>query len=489
MGVLEQLLSELTKYKVYLGQGSTLDGLPSGTPSTPYYTGPGGLFGVPGLERDVISTRILPRGFASVLPASPTNVMYPLFAYLTGFQAETGTDPDGVCDDPKTAGPGKSCLQTAQFGRYSFQTRELEINRVGQQINRGEFQDLRLLNDPLITGDVNTTPGVVGSPDFKREVLMRMLEVGISFQNKLMRQLWEGNPANGNANGGYLEFPGLDILIGTGKVDALTGYSCPSLDSDIKNFNYKLVDDMDADIVNVLTSMFRYVSWIADRTNLTPVTWNWVMRPNLFYELTKVWPCSYLTSGCQFRDSTGITIQNVSANDQISMRDAMRNGQYLLIDGQQVPVVLDDAIDEDTSTTSRNVTEGCFASDIYLVPMTIRGGARVTYWEYFNYSDGPMQAVADGNLQSDFWTDGGRFLWHKKPPINWCVQWLAKIEPRIILRTPHLAGRLQNVQYCPLQHTRDPFNDDPYFVNGGVTSARSQQTLYHEWTDPSAGPT
>ena len=29
------------------------------------------------------------------------------------------------------------------------------------------------------------------------------------------------------------------------------------------------------------------------------------------------------------------------------MRDAMRNGQYLLIDGEQVPVILDDGIVEE----------------------------------------------------------------------------------------------------------------------------------------------
>src|SRR3972149_517370 len=46
-----------------------------------------------------------------------------------------------------------------------------------------------------------------------------MLEVGIAFQRKLLRQVYTGNPANNNVGGGYREFPGLDILIGTDKVD------------------------------------------------------------------------------------------------------------------------------------------------------------------------------------------------------------------------------------------------------------------------------
>lgn len=484
--LLEQLASEIASMQggnISLGQKHTT---PTGTPSTPYYTGPGGLFGVQGLERDLFSTRIIPIGLASSLPALGSNMMNPLFAYLTGFLAETGTIKDGVCDDPQIAGPGKSCLQTAQYGRYEFMTRELELNRLGQQIDRGEFQDLRLVNDPILTetGSI-ITPNVSGSLMLNREVLMRFIELGISFQNLLSRQLYIGNPANNSAGGGYKEFPGLDILINTGKVDALTGTTCPSLDSDIKDFNYAQVDASGGDtIVNTLVYLLRYLRHIADRTNLSPVTWSLVMRRELFWELTAVWPCSYLTYRCSFRATDGTIVQNVSATDQIAMRDAMRNGMYITIDGENYPVVLDDSIPEDTNTTNANVTSGCFASDIYVVPRTIRGGMSVLYWEYYNYSGSVMQGINDGNYGDDFWTDGGRFLWHKKPPVNWCVQWIAKTELRVILRTPQLAGRLLNVQYCPLQHTRDPFPDDPYHVNGGVSTARPGPSLYSDWNLP-----
>jgi hypothetical protein len=424
----------------------------------------------------------MPRGFADSLPARPSNVMYPYFAYFTGVRDVTGDVADGVCDDPQIAGPGKNCIQTAQFGRYSFMTRELELNRVGQQINRGEFQDLAIMNDPLLNAGSNTTPGVSGSVDLRRETLMRFMEVGVAFQNKLMRQLWDGNPANNSAGGGYQEFPGLNILIGTSKIDAFTGIACPSLASDIKDFNYAKVDDTDADIVNVLTSMTRYVGHLASSTNLDPVRWAIVMRENLFYELTKVWPCSYLTSGCAFRATDGTMVMNVGAAEQVQMRDSMRNGRYLLIDGKQWEVVFDDAIVEETNTDNANVPNPCFASDIYIIPLSVMGGRPVTYWEYFNYNQS-MQAAVDGRLQDFFWTDGGKFLWHKKPPVNWCVQWLAKIEPRVILRTPHLAARLQNIVYCSLQHLRDPFPDDPYNVNGGATSRTTTQP-YSEWNRP-----
>lgn len=486
-GVLDQLVDEIESRLRNKSLGPQYKALPSGTPSTPYMHGPGGLFGVEGLERDVISTRVHPRGLGSMLPVRASTMTNPLYPYITGFNASTGANADGVCDDPMTAGPIKNCFQTAAFGRYSYQTRELELNRVGQQINRGEFFDLNIVNDPLVSSLSSLlTPTTASGSRFNlaREMLVRMVEVGVAFQDKLIRQVYIGNPANNSGGGGYEEFPGLDILIGTNKVDAKTGYPCPSLHSDIKDFNYATVESNGGGtIVNVLTYMMRMLQWNAERMNFGGVTWALVMRPQLFNELTAVWPCAYMTYRCQVQTNTQTQLV-VNSNDQIAMRDNMRNGRYLTIDGINYPVILDDAIIEENSSDNAGITPSCFASDIYVVPLTIRNGTMAaTYWEYFDYAsdNGAMQAAVDGGwADSFFWTDGGRYLWHRKPPLNWCVQMLAKVEPRLILLTPHLAGRVLNIEYCPLQHERDSIIGDDYFVDGGVTN-RTPGLLYSDW--------
>jgi hypothetical protein len=471
--VLEKLLQEL-KFK---------HDTPTGTPATPYMYGPGGLFGVAGAEREIISTRIHPRGLATHLPARATTRMMPYFPYMTGFLDVTGSNPDGVCDDAQTAGPMKNCFQTAQFGRYTFMTRELELNRLGQQLHRGEFQDLYLVNPPMLQGDDLITPNVGGNPSLANEVAVRMMEVGVAFQNKLIPQVYVGNPANNSAGGGYQEFPGLDILIGTNKVDAFTGAECASLDSDIKNFNYELVTS--GSIVNVLSYMMRYLGFNAERGNFGQVNYAFVMREALWWELSAVWPCAYLTYRCSGQANTNVTTElGIPANEFVRFRDEMRRNKYLIIDGVQYPVITDDGIVEETAGDNGNISEGCFASDIYIVPMSANGMA-LTFWEYLDYSKGAMIGAQEGNLApGDFWTDGGRYLWHKKPPKNWCVQWISKLEPRLILRTPHLAGRLTNVQYCPLQHERQPFADDPYHLNGGVSVSRTYTTPYSDWNLP-----
>lgn len=479
--VLEQLISELESVKKVGFRHTT----PSGTPSTPYMHGPGGIFSQSGISRDLFSTHVRPTGLISALPARGTIDTNPLFGYITGFQDVSGSVAAGVCDDPETAGAIKGCLQTAQFGRYSYMTRESEINALGRRTNRGEFMDLRVVNNPLMETLGIGNPNVPGNPDLARDVLERMLEVGIAFQRKLLRQVYTGNPANNNVGGGYREFPGLDILIGTDKVDAITGANCPSLDSDIKNFSYGLVDAAGGNtIVNVLTYLMRMLESRSETMGFDPTEWIIAMRQSLFWELTAVWPCSYLTYRCSFNAIDGSKVVNVDAGDHIAMRDAMRAGHYLLIDGKQYPVAIDGGIVEETNTDTASVTSGCFASDIYVIPVSVRGGLGVTFFEYLDYMKGAMIGAADGNYANDdFWTDGGRYLWHKKPPTNWCIQHLAKIEPRLVLLTPHLAGRLQNVQYCPLQHERDALPDDPYFVDGGVTS-RAAPSFYSDWNLP-----
>jgi len=216
--------------------------------------------------------------------------------------------------------------------------------------------------------------------------------------------------------------------------------------------------------------MWRYVGHNAAVMGFNPVQWVWVMRDNLFRELSDYWPCVYSSYRCD------ATANDVSNNvDGLTMRmisDEMYNGRFLQIDGVRIPVIIDDCIPEDTNTTNANVPNPCFASDIYLLPMTVRGGYRSTYMEYFNFNgpNGVSDALAAGFATDEIMvSDGGRFLWTKRRTIT-CMDWQALTKLRLRLLTPMLAGRLQNVVYCPLQHFRDPLASQPYFVNGGNTT-------------------
>lgn len=428
MSILEQLAKELGTMGVATKVG------PTGTPQGPSIHGPNSLFGVAGIERDVISSRMTASGLASVLPIVGSVTEYPLYPYITGRTAPTGSQTEEECADGPVAGNFKTVLQTAQFGMYKFKTRELNVTRVGSVVNAGEVLDLRFVNDPLAEEMAAFVPFVNRSDalDYGREVLSRFVDVGIEFQDLLSQQIYTGS---GTTN----EFAGLEMLVVEDHYDAKTGTLAPSLASDVRDFG-----DVDvttsagaAAIVAELVSMYRYAKHTADGMRLSPVQWAFVMREQLFDELTDIWPCSYLSSRCAASDDNFRQILN--SDEQIRLRMAMKQGNYLLIDAEPVEVIRDNSIGETA------VGSNTFSSDIWLLPFTIRGGRQVLKWEYFDYSRGAVQAIRDGRAQDHFWTDRGVYMWHKHNPINGCLTWQAEIRPRLRLETPQVAARLQNV--------------------------------------------
>lgn len=451
----------------------------TGTPTSYYNHGTNGLFSQAGVNQDVIATVVQPSGMLSVLPAYATVYTNPLYSYVTGFLADSGSEPSTECADCIAGGLMKACMQTAQFGRYCRETRELNIERVAELINRGEPTDLRLVNP--VVGEANVfSPALTRQNPFAGELARALVEVGVSFERLLARQLWIGNPAN-NLGTGYAEFPGFDILISQNKVDAITGTACPSLYSDIKDYNYQDVCDGSPSIVEVITYLFRYLRKNASSMGFDPVTWVIAMREELFYELTSCWPCSYLSFRCHSNADSDNGMNMVEAAEAIRMRDAMRNGKYLTIDGIQVRVVTDDGIAEDTNTNNANLAAGEFASDIYFIPMTVRGNFQATYLEFFDFAQAQDTINMSGLSNIFKVTDAGKFIWNTSW-VNNCFLMRGVIRPRLILLTPHLAGRLQNVKYSPLQHTREPFPTDGYFVDGGVTyRTNPSQTYYSDW--------
>ncbi len=469
------------------GQGTRYKTV-SSTPSTIMGHGPGGLFSAPGLAKPLFTAMLLPRlGLQARLTVKPTQETNPLFGIITGVTASSGDNPVGVCDDPPTAGVAKLCTHTFVFGRHSRQSRLLDLDRAGKIINRSDFTDFMIYGNAMAgAGDNPVAPSIPGMDPAsiaRNEVAKALWELGVSWSRDFARQIYAGNPTNNTAGGGYKEFYGLDVLINTGYRDAETGVACPAADSIIYSFGNQDVKTNPSGIVRLLTYVYRNLKYIAGRTNLNPVTWTICMPFSLFYEITEVWPITYAT----YREAALVpagSTQFVDSSYVQKIRDDMRGnlydytGQYLLIDGQQVPVTIDDAITETQSGAS-------FRSDMYFVPLTVLGGMDVTYMEYFDYDSpgGSMElarAFAPGDM---FYTsDSGRFLWHKKPPTNFCVQMLSKCEPRVLLLTPFLAARVTDVQYTPLEHERSWDPSSGYFYDGGKTARDVYSPSYYSPT-------
>ena len=290
---------------------------------------------------------------------------------------------------------------------------------------------------------------------------------------------WTGSPPNNTAGGGYAEFPGLDNQIATGHVDAVSDTAMPAADSLIMEYGYNYVDGAVLDIVEYLSAMEYYMFRLADTTRLAPVTWAVCMRPELWQYVSMVWPCRYLTNRCTTASNSNPMVINDDAN--VRMRDQMRQGSYIDINGRRYPVISDDGIFEHTNANNANVPAGSFASSIYFVPLRVRSSFSTLYWEYIDYRQVRTQLAPMGRGAglTPFWSDSGRFIW-ALDAVKTCFDLPATIEPRLVLRTPQLAAKLQHVMYTPLEHLRSFDPQSPYWLDGGV-STRSLPTSYAVW--------
>lgn len=434
---------------------------------------PGGMFTkIGGIERPLFSTAVHPTGIGSYLPAMPNTTDDPRYGFWMGYGAQdAGSEPDYICDDALTNGPPTTGNLTASYGLIQRGTHTIEISQLAKKARVNS-------SDLYIAGTVYNPESPMTPPSSARNVsailnstvASEMVGVGVNFERKFAKLIWRGNPANNTANGGYKEFRGLDLLIKTGYVDADGGGALPALDSLIVNF----ADDFDTadptkDIVRVLSSVMWYMDDLAERTGLAPVTYAVVMPRELFWLLTSIWACRYMTDRCASGGS-GLDAPQIVLNDSfvINYRDAMRNGRYLTMNGKQYPVIVDDGIVVEQAAGGIPNTS---SSSIYILPLRVMSGFPALHWEYIDYNAlaPEMAALGVAGQKLPFWTEGGKFIW-SFDGVYTCFKLKAQVEPRVILRTPHLAARIQDIRYKPDYYLRSPFPGDPNYVGGGVST-------------------
>ena len=451
----------------------TQKGLSATTPLAISPHGPGGLLSTPGLEPGIMNAMVMPlSGLEARLPVRLSNTMNPIYGILTGQTASTGSEPTAACATPTQVGNLKLCQQTYSFGRITKQSNVIRIDNAGQVINRSDFLDHRLIGDPFANLPM---PQQVSTADVLKNVAKKALfELMVGLHRDYKKKIYTANPANTTGSEGYIEWRGLDMLINTGYRDAITGAVCPAADSRVVSFGNALVTADTAVTVNLITELYADRKRLADRLGLD-VKLALAMSYGLFRALTAIWPCAYLTYRCAPVNGNAGNQVTYNGEEAIRLRDDMRKRSYLLIDGEEVEVIIDDAIAE---TIPSN---GVFQGDIYFVPLTVNGEA-ATFIDYFNFN-GPegassiiqaLGATTEYRISPD-----GRFLFHYLPAQYWCKQVAVVAWKRPILRAPFLAARLTNMRYNLTFHERGWDPSDPYyFVNGGTQNLNGYTPSY-----------
>ena len=424
--------------------------------------GPGGLLGVPGLNKQIINAMILPKGIAGRIPVMKslnTNELFPIF---TGQLAGTGSEPTGACADWPTVGSFKTCKQTFPFGQQGRMSQVLNIKYAGQVINRGEFRDNVLLGSPQ--GDVPMPGPVNWQRAFQTEYEYKIAELFAGYARDYARNVYTGNAGTTAGSEGYIQYNGLDRQIQANKRDAVTGVACAAVDSLVLDLNGASINTAGGTIYALLANVVNNYERLAEQLGME-VKWALSMRYGAWQMLTQIWPCIYATTGCP---TSYNIVRTSSLEEQTNMRDTLRRTRMLPIEGKDYEVVIDDTIAE---TVAAGGVVGTYQSDFYFLPLTVNGQPSL-YWEYFDMN---AEAVAAANRMAPggFFDvlDNGRFLFVRLAPTHTCVQVEIIERPRLILLTPFLAARLQNISYTYSIHEREWDPASAYYVDGGLSQS------------------
>lgn len=444
--------------------------------------GIGSLFGAVqvGIDSEVVSALMYWRGLGEYLPLNPVRTVEHFLPFITGVEPTSSTERSEECGNC-ISGETEACIQHFPTALVCRETKAIRIQRAIERLNSGDI-DLTLLNDRL-GSDSPWHPG--WTPSSTTDIMQvytawaLLYELPPLFAQALGPMVWTGNPAN-NVGNAYREFRGLELLVNTGHVDAFTGTTCPALDSDIKNFLYEdILTGEDPTLYEVLEMAHWYVRNNAQGQRLDPVTFAVVMRPSLWQTFSSQVPVqSILSTIMNMNIPANVVGPTILANDLRNERDAIRRSLQIPLNGESVQVILDDGLPELNNANNANLNPGEYASDIYILPLRYLGnrpGIRIDYKDYRFIS---QEVAATDNMGLIYRSSpDGRFSWslvHDGP----CFKIQAETEPRIILRVPQLAARIENIKYVPLQHVREPDPDSPYFYKGGV-STRGPASYYY----------
>jgi hypothetical protein len=428
----------------------------------------------------VISAMMHWRGIGELLPREPVRTIEQFLPFITGVEPTSSTEPTTECGDC-ISGESEACIQHFPTAKVCRETKAMTLQKAIERLNRGDI-DLNLLNDqlgsdsPWHPGQSFTTQGEIMQVATAWALLFELPPL---FMHALGPMTYTGNPTNNNGNA-YREFRGLQLLVNTGFVDAFANVTCPALDSDLKDVNYANVKTAtNPSFIEVLEMAHYYVRNNARGQRLDPVTWVVVMRPELWQIVSSLMPFQSILATMMSATIPASYSVDIDGGSLVRERDAIRQGMTLNLNGENVRVVLDDGIPEDNNANNANLDAGAYASDVYLLPIRYLGGRPAMRIEYKDYRYFSGEIAATNDMIAGFYqpTPDGRFSYSLVRDGR-CFKIQAETEPRIVLKTPQLAARIQNVQYVPLQHLREPDPDGSYFFKGGV-STRAPTSYYH----------
>ena len=422
-----------------------------------------GIFSAPGVRPERFSALQRPRSMSSILRPQKSDYGNEIVSIMTGQTVGVANAQTDWCAPGALAGVLKACQQTYVFGNMKMATRIVPLQEVGQLRNRADIPG-QILNSP--PRDNPFIPDrMYQLTDTRSQLQYELFTLGNQIERSFETELWRGVAgSNTSIIGWWKDMAGLDSLVKTGYVDSVTNVACPAADSIVISWNADVGATVNgANVVQSFADQYYAVNDTARQVGLDGVQFAFVMRIEQFRALTEVWSCQYLTYRCQ-SSNAGQPIQ-ITGDETNRLRLEMQNGQYLLIDGQPVPVIFSDGIQLERLGSA---TPNILRSDAYLLPISWNGRPLINV-EYHDMGNAYAREFAGLVYPSAEFLNNGMYLMNKREA-GGCVELEVSMKLRIFLETPFLAVRWDDMSYAYGAQTRvaDPSTTFLY-KNGGVT--------------------
>jgi len=387
-----------------------------------------------------------------------------LIEIMTGVTDGSGNNATGSCATAPKAGDFKVMRQSSNFGIIHEGTKVDDITQAGMRrdyadIDR-ELYNLSANDMPLLP----QVPGIDGSNVASSRLRSSMFTLGIDIERNASRVVWSGSAGteDNTYRGVARQWAGLENLVKTGYTDSVTGIVAPAADSVVRSYNALITgtDSASRSFVAGLTDLVYSLVARAEDLQMPGVQWALVMRRDLFREAAKqiaadmpTYTSAGTTSSPMMRDAAAV---------QMNFVDMFNNG-YLVIDGQQIRVILDNSIPRETLANNR------YKSDIYMLPISGLGRP-LLYAQYFDMGN----PVAE-ELSTAFGIEGESRVINNglyrvfKRVTKGCIEFDVFARLRLILEAPFLAGRLDDVWYDSYIQSRDAIPGMSFYANGGAT--------------------
>ena len=429
-----------------------------------------GILSQSGVRPGIFNGTAQPRGISQIIPAFKSVILNETIQVLTGVTAGSGNNNTSACADAPVAGDLKTMSYTNTYGIVHIGTKIDDVTQIGLRRDRTDV-DRDVLNNAMQTNPfLPRVPGIDGEGIAQSRLRAAIYTLGTELGRNMgpVQYVGVAGTENNTYRGIARQWNGLDRWIRSGYVDSVTGLAAPRADSLVYSFNGVITGTgtgaftSGRTIVQAITELIFSMQDMDSQLGLGEVNRALVMRPDAFLALVDQWACTYAVAYC----GDGTAGQPVTRDAEATRRrrDEMWNGRYLLVNGEQFPVIFDDSIPREVLANNN------YKSDIYLVALSWNGQPML-FAEYFPMDNSEAEQFLTGmGIQEATSTTVNDGLYRVfKRQTKGCIQYDFFARLRLTVLAPFMFGRIDDLFYNSYYRQTDSTPGASYHLNGGST--------------------